>query len=56
MPLGMIQEHLDTAIDKIPELLRQLEEISPWLMIAVVVGALIRWAFVPLIRAWKDED
>lgn len=49
-------EAIRELINTLPKFIRDLMSISPHIGIAVVIGFLVRFSLVPLIKAWKDDD
>lgn len=47
---------LDKILEQLPEVIRAIGDYSPHILAALVVGAIIRWSIVPLVKAWKDDD
>jgi hypothetical protein len=47
--------NLQGVFDAIPRMIENLLNISPWIAIALIVGAIIRFSIVPLIKAWRND-
>ena len=47
---------LELVLDKLPGFVQSLNNVSPYLLTAVIGAVIIHWTILPLIRAWKDKD